>query len=236
MELNLPTLKQALTNQDQKNNIISNNLANLNTIGYKRDLLFSEKLADTMDEGFAVKQETDHTQGQLKETKNALDLAILGRGFFTVETQDGYAYTRDGHFKMDSEGYLRTLSGHPVMGSNGLVFLRLDEQPAKEISISEEGEIFVDGESVNQLLISDFESYDNLKKAGDNLFTSTMDAEIVDPEKTRIQQGFLEESNVNPVQEMIDLIEVQRQFESVQTMVRNLDRTFDLAVNQVGKF
>jgi flagellar basal-body rod protein FlgG len=236
MEINLPKLKQALIGQNERNSIISNNLANLNTIGFKRDVLFSEALNDEIENEIKLIQETDFGQGQLKETNNDLDLAISGNGFFTVETQNGLGYTRDGHFKMDAEGVLRSSSGDPVLGINGWIALIRDGLPAKEVIFAENGEVFVDGEYYDQLLISDFESYETLQKSGHNLFNAGENTLVYEVEEARIKQGFLEESNVNPAQEMIDLIEVQRQFESVQKMVRTLDDTFRLAVNQVGRF
>jgi len=208
----------------------------LNTTGFKRDLLFSEALAGEMSDDMKLIQETDFGQGQLKETSNDLDLAITGNGFFTVETNNGLGYTRDGHFKMDAEGVLKSSSGHPVLGVNGWISLLRDGLPAKEVSFAENGDVFVNGEHYDQLLITDFESYELLEKAGANLFNASEDAVIYEVEDAIIKQGFLEESNVNPAQEMIDLIEVQRQFESVQKMVRTLDVTFRLAVNQVGRF
>lgn len=236
MDINLSQLKEVLVGQKDRNSIIANNLANLNTHGFKRDILFAETLAGELDKNIKLIQQTDFTQGQLKETNNPMDLALSGPGFFTLETENGLAYTRDGHFKTDAEGILRNSAGYPVLGTSGWISVLKDGFPPKSLEIAESGEIYVNGELYDRLLITDFESYENLKKAGENMFVADEKAVAFETDTAQIHQGFLEDSNVNPVKEMIELIELERQFESVQRMVRALDDTFRLAVNQVGQY
>lgn len=236
MRINLPGLKQAMKDQFDKNNIVANNLANINTIGFKKDKIFFEVLDKKVGETRDAAQLTDFSQGHLEETNSPLDLAISGRGFFTVETENGMAFTREGHFKLDRNGILRTTNGYAVMGHGGMIALNIGPHEPENVVITQSGEVLVGDEQVGELLISDFENLNNLKKAGSNLFVATEEAIGFEPGQVTIQQGFLERSNVNPAQEMIDLISIQREFESVQKMVRTMDDIFNSAVNQLGKY
>lgn len=236
MEINLPKLKNALIAQSTKTDVISNNLANIDNVGFKKEQAFFEMISDKMKSDTKLTVKTDFRQGRLDETNNSLDLAISGRGFFTVETEDDVAYTRDGHFKLDEDGVLRTSSGHAVMGYNGQIILNTDGITPKEIVVSKEGEIFVDGDLRDKLNITDFENTENMKKIGGNLFLAGDNMIEMEVLQAEIKQGFLEKSNVNPVEEMMGLIEVQRQFESTQKMVRALDDTFKIAVNRIGDY
>lgn len=222
--------------QVHKSEIVSNNLANINTTGFKKDVAFFEILSGKVGEELKLKSGADFSQGVLKKTDNPLDIAISGKGFFTVANGDGEAYTRDGHFKIGQDGLLRTSSGNAVMGEGGLISVETAGIPAKSISITSDGEVYIDGEYRDRLLISDFESYDDLTKAGSNLFKAGKDVALKEPEKPEIQQGFLEGSNVNAVDEMMGLIEVQRQFETVQKMVRAFDDSLRLSTESLGKY
>lgn len=237
MEINLPKLKDVLLAQVNKTDVLSNNLANIDNVGFKREQTFFELVSDKTGKDLKLNVKTDFNQGVLDETNNTLDMALAGKGFFVVETQNGEAFTRDGHFKLDEEGFLITSSGDYVKGQNGSIVLTAEDSLVpQQIEISKEGDIFVDGNLQDKLLITDFTNTSNLKKIGDNLFIANIDAERIEPENFEVKQGFLEKSNVNPVEEMMGLIEVQRQFESTQKIIRTLDDTFRSAVNQVGRY
>lgn len=236
MDINLPKLKNAMIAQTTKNDIISNNLANIDNVGFKREQAFFEMVSEKMQADTKLRVETDFSQGRLEETNNGLDLAISGRGFFAVQTEDGVAYTRDGHFKLDEYGTMRTSGGHMVLGQNGAIVLTADELVPKNIVISKTGEIFVNDELQDRIYVADFENTTDMKKAGGNLFVADENMVEFEAMNSEIKQGFLEKSNVNPVEEMMGLIEVQRQFESTQKMVRALDDTFRSAVNQLGEY
>lgn len=236
MDINLPLLKQAMVGQVDRNSVVANNLANINTKGFKKDIIFFDKLQNEMEVTIQARQAIDFNQGALIETQNPLDLALSGRGFFTVETENGVGYTREGNFKLDADGILRNSSGYAVLGQGGWISLLGDKLNPKEISITQDGEIFVDEEMVDKLLISDFEAQDKLRKIGANLFMANEDMMPIEARDVEVQQGFLEESNVNAADEMIELIEVERQFESVQRIVRTLDDVFRAAATQVGQY
>jgi len=236
MDINLPGLKNVLIAQATKNDIISNNLANIDNVGFKKQQAFFELLQDkeTTDTKLVVK--TNFHQGRLDETNNILDMAISGRGFFAVETENEVAFTRDGHFKLDEQGILRTSDGHFVLGQNGAIFINSDGLKPSDIEVTKDGEIFVDGEMQDRFYITDFADHSGLKKIGGNLFVANNDMEEVEAMNAEVKQGFLEKSNVNPVEEMMGLIEVQRQFESTQKMIQSLDETFKAAVTRIGDY
>jgi len=236
MRVTLPLLKQALVGQLDKNNVIANNLANINTIGYKKDFVFFDALSEQVKNRNGENQSVDLTQGELKETSNPLDLALSGKGFFAVEREDETLYTRQGHFRLDNDGMLRTADGGLVLGENGPVVVIGKNIKPKDITITRQGEIYADDAFIDRLQIVDFEDKNQLQKIGQNFFRAMPQAEAQEAEQVEVHQGFLEGSNVNPADEMIQLIEVQRQFESIQRMVRSLDDVFRSAANQVGKY
>ncbi len=234
MDVNLEKLKGTMIAQLRKNDIVANNLANINITGYKKDVVFLEVLKDETNP--KVNIQTDFSQGSLKQTDNPLDLAISGPGFFTIETDQGEAYTRDGHFTVDEQGVLRTSGGNAVLGQGGWINLFTDETKAGEVNVTRLGDIYVNDTLIDTLRITDFEDYSGLRKIGENLFRVSPDVGFRSVEEPNVLQGNLEESNVSAVQEMVNLIEIQRQFESSQRIVKTIDRALGRAVNQVSRF
>ena len=234
MQLELTKLKQAMMAQVERNNIAANNLANMGTTGFKKDELFFETLHDELDISKSMSKATDYKQGDLSETGNPLDVALDGKGFFSVEKGDETLYTRNGSFRIDNDGVLRTKTGLPVLGEGGWINVYSDFGAPKTVKITEKGEVFADNQLIDKLDILDFEDPGKLTKIGGNLYKADRDAMPFQVEEPDVKQGFLESSNVNPAQEMIDLVELQRQFESMQKVVRSLDDTYRSAVNKVG--
>jgi len=172
---------------------------------------------------------TSFKQGELKATGRPLDVAIVGDGFFVVQYGEEVRLTRNGSFKIDSEGYLVTGNGLRVLGENGLIVLN-DEDG---ISISDDGTIYEDGQEVDRLLVVDFADRAVLTKAGENTFTAPDDAQAVQPQYS-IRQGYLEMSNVDAAQEMTDLIMMMRIYEANQRVVQTYDKVLEQAVREVG--
>ena len=249
----------ALSNEHRMNSI-ANNLANVNTTGYKRDLLafrdtmtlyahdhIMEPVASIRDKKFFPDPQhlsrtriatsvTDFQQGGLKVTSAPFDLAISGEGFFKVESPDGAYYTRNGHFTLNQEGTLVTEQGWPVMSEGGPITL-----PAgfKQITIAENGRIFADGDEVGQVQFVTVDTPANLEKQGNNLFRPRRGTEVeeveVDPGRSWIAQGFLETANVDAVYEMVNMIETQRQFEAYQKVMQTSDAIDREATTKVGR-
>lgn len=177
------------------------------------------------------KIETDFSQGNLESTSNQLDFAFKGKGFFTVETPAGPRYTRDGSFKLDSGKALVTSEGYPVLGTEGPIVIE-----GTVVAVNEAGEILVDGELVNKFQIAAFENNRDLRKTGEGLYTFEQGLE---PEEAVFEgaviQAHLENANVDPVKEMVEMMTLFRGYESSQRMVRAYDETIGKAVNEVGR-
>ena len=221
--------------------ISSNNLANVNTTGFKKDAVHFRKVLDEnlvmsnqAGEGIADAQEVviDFAQGEMRPTENALDVALDGRGFFVILTEDREAYTRNGNFMIDSEGQLITSDGHRVLGNGGPIQLF-----PGEVEIRENGEIYQNNTLVDEFQLVDFDNQASLMKIGHGLFTPSRGGiETVDVEGTLVRQGYLEDSNVNAISEMVRLITISKAFQAGQKAIQAQDRTLDRVVNGVGRY
>jgi len=236
--------------------IISNNLANSNTVGYKQDqgqfkiFDLTDRQDGSIQNGVELDTSqtdmfwnqfnvyTDHSAGSLKNTGNDLDLALVGQGFFCVQTPDGIHYTRKGDFTLNADGVLVTRNGWPVMGESGEISVDGQENPQqhKKFSVDEEGTISVDGNQIDSLRLVDFQPPYNLTKVGEALFkpADSGPAEIQAGD-VRVSQGFLELSNVDAVKMMTEMIEVLRGYESYQKIIRSVDEVNSRAINEIGK-
>lgn len=225
---------RSLETQNKNMERIANNLANLNTIGYKREGLFIQILNQFG--GPQVKSPVDLTQGEVFETKNPLDVAIVGIGLFVVKTDKGYECIRNGNFQISPEGFLVDKQGRKLIGKNGAINLseyKLDEN--NMLSISRNGEIKVGENSVDTLLIAklDEDKYD-FRKEGLNFDSISDIEELAEENEYQLLQGYLEESNVNPIQEMENMIRVSKDYESSYKMVITLDESLQKSV-EIGK-
>lgn len=243
-------------NEQKRLDVISNNIANSATVGYKKEGVTSQSFDDVLtikirDESENWKQRaigdmnlgvkigeiyTDYTQGSLRETGGTYDMAIDGDGFFTVNVTDSDGkvherYTRAGNYNMTYDGYIVDVNGYHLQGESGDVQVPVD---ARAVVIDELGGIYADGELVDTLLIKDFEDYDYLKKFGDTYYEPVKGAKEKDP-AYRIIQGYSEQSNVNVVREMVDLIAITRAYEANQKVIQSVDGVMELAVSSVGK-
>ena len=234
MDLDLSAVVKASNILLKKNDMISNNLANINTSGFKRDDIVFDILDHNYQNDVPVDQFTDHEQGDLKSTGNQMDFAISGNGYFTLESPQGEVYTRNGHFSISDDGIIEDSYGNKLLGSSGPVEILGENGIPGEVRITEKGEVIVNNDVVNKILVKDFQNKHDLEKIGNNLFKSNdgIVGEIVDTKG--IVQGFLESSNINPVSEMVNLIDMHRQFEATQKVMRTFDEIADDAINQVS--
>lgn len=185
---------------------------------------------------------TDHSQGGMKSTGNPLDVAIDGNGFFEIATPAGIRMTRLGAFKIDGNGQVVTKDGHPVL---------MEGQPGADpatrvikvggiqaISISDSGDVYEGENVVGRLSLVEVKDRDSLQKNGHSLFSFRKNAEnpvATNVANRSVKQGFLEQSNVNIIQEMTDMITTTRVFESTQKAISAYDSMTDKLVNTVGK-
>ena len=258
---------------------LSNNLANVDLTGYKRDTAVHKAfpqllLRRTNDDGIyhfplgsidtapvvgtlgtGVELNELYTvfeQGALKNSGNPFDLALEGGGFFTIQTPQGERYTRNGSFLIDNNGLLVTKEGFPVLGEEGLITLKknnfvvdsqgrvfqnnaLADNPQRLVSMEEND--WADLEELDTLKVVDFRRNRYLKKQGGSLWAANR--ESGDPQtislgaSTKVIQGFLEASNVNPVTEMVNMIEVNRAYEANQRMIQTQDNITAQLINKV---
>lgn len=221
---------------------VGNNLANINTIGFKADhRYFSHELNSRMLMGGGSPAMvitspqvsiliTDFSQGTLIETRNPLDLAINGKGFFVLETGESQSYTRAGNFALNASSELVNAQGHKVLGLEGPIRIE-----GKEVLIRSDGAVMVDGKQVGTLRIVDFPSPYQLKRNGWGYFIPDPPQDPIIPEKVELRQGFLENSNVDPILEMLQMIELNRSYESCQKAILTQDETLKLSVNDLPK-
>ena len=227
--------------------VLSNNLANINTVGFKKDQAVYEPFAaedlteDQVQEAiiapdlekFAANIPSttiiNFEQGAVTLTGNKLDVAINGDGFFSIETPDGTQYTRKGNFTLNDQNELCTLEGLPVLGEGGRITLE-----SSNIDIDEKGNIVENENVIDTLKIVAFEK-NALIKHGEGRF-KLKDENIaeIDPENLFVQQGYVEQSNVNAVKMMTEMIDTLRGFESYQKVITALSDVTSLAVNEVG--
>lgn len=209
--------------QEHRLNIIANNLANISTPGFKKDVpVFQD---------FLVKATAIHFgQGHLEHTGRTFDLALDGPGFFQVQTPNGLRYTRGGAFSRNSAGVLVTQDGDPVVGGGGI------PSTAQEVIITPEGRILADEVEVGRLAIVEFEDPRVLVKEGYNLFRPQTEGVTGRPaEETVVEQGYLEMSNVNAVEESINLIDTVRTYEAFQKVILSLEEADTKSINEVGR-
>lgn len=211
---------------------IATNLANVNTVGFKREGLFTEILKSTGDA--EVRSSIDTSQGNLVQTLNPLDLALSGEGMFTFKTDNGYEFSRKGVFKISDDGFLEDEKGNKVLGKNGEINLS-DYQNGNttNIKINSKGEITVNNNYVDDLLIVKIDDYER-RERGLN-FNSIQDIkDFAQESEYEVKQGYLEESNVNPMTELENMIKVSKDYETAYKMVNYLDSSLE-KTNDIGK-
>jgi flagellar basal-body rod protein FlgG len=224
----------ALGNGFNNMGVIANNLANINTTGFKKDLPFSEVLSE--ENGIILQQFTDHKQGDILYTNNPLDVALSGEGFFTLETEGGTRFTKNGKFQISDDGFLVTTQGYKVMGESGEINLEeyMSEQD-QDITITKEGDLIFGKNHVDKLLISKVDDINDLKKVEGSCFILEEGGSFqAEEDEYAIQQGYLESSNVNPVIEMEAMIQQTKDYETASKIIQALDTSLKDA-NEIGK-
>lgn len=247
----LYTAYTGLVNQQNRLDVVSNNLANAATTAYKKEGLTSQSFDEVM--AYKVKDASvgtvnqyigdlnlgvkigesyrDYSQGSFRETGENFDLALSGDGFFSISFtnkagETSTMYTRDGNFSMTKDGYLVTKDGDFVLGEGGPIQLPTD---AAKIAIDRDGTIIADGVQIDKLAITDFEDYNYLEQYGENLYRA-LDTATTKDAAGQVYQGYLEQSNVNVVSEMVEMITISRAFEANQKAMNAADDTLKKAV------
>ena len=235
----------------QRMDVVSNNIANADTTSFKRDQVasqsFSEELMQRLnDPGLRIFRPvvpvgymsqgvfvddvyTDFSSGALRQTFGSLDLSVNGQGFFCVDVRGEELYTRDGAFTLRNDGALVTKDGGLVQGQGGAIIL-----PNGEINISARGDIYVNSEYIDTIKMTNFADTHRLRKERDNYYRPIPDTPTAAFEGQLIQ-GYLENSNVNSVKEMVEMISLSRAYETNARMVTIHNTIMGRAVNDIGR-
>jgi len=215
---------------------ISHNMANVETSGFKARHIYPAQEADAANirqSGGSAEMiyAVDYTQGSLEKTGNVFDCAIDGEGYFAVQTQGGIAYTRDGSFAVSADNTLVTGRGDPVLGRGGIISI-----DGNDVRVSSDGRVIVDGSETDRLNIVAFENEKALNAQG-TYFTADPEGRVGarDAENYEIKQGFLERANVNAIQEMVEMITIQRSLESYQKVIQTISEQDKMATNRIGR-
>ncbi|MFW6273419.1 MAG: flagellar basal-body rod protein FlgF [Halanaerobium sp.] len=246
----LYTAASSMKALENKSDITANNLANSDTKGFKKTGTVSESFPEVLlnriesgrtaeeiggiGSGSRIQQSfKDQSQGDLQQTGNSLDLALQGDGYFEVESEDGNRYLRNGNFVLNTDSEIVTQNGEALLDTEGE---RIQLIPGEDFSISENGEIsFNNGMEGAQINIVSFAEDEELLQTGDNLYQLEEDAGEPIASDAGIAQGFLENSNVEIVKEMVNMIKTNRQYESNQKVISSIDQNLDKVINEVAR-
>lgn len=225
MDFAIKEVARGFQAQAKRFDVISNNLANAATHGFKRDVFSID----------SNKQETtspDFTCGPVRHTGNTLDFAIDGEAFFEIRTPLGLRYTRHGSFTLNSEHVLVTQNGAPVMSENGRSIII----EGSDVNVGPDGAISVDGEICDKLAIITFEQPKMLARESSTSFVPVPGTgeKMPGPENVTVKQGYLEQSNVVVSDEMVRMIDTMRKFESFQKVFQMFSDMDSKAINEVG--
>jgi flagellar basal-body rod protein FlgG len=253
----LYTAWTGMVNEQNRMDIMTNNLANASTVGYKKEGSTSQSFDDVLtvkikdasvglsnvqrigikNPGVKIGENyTDFSQGSFRETGNTYDLALSGDGFFAIEFtnkagETSTMYTRAGQFTLNKDGYLVTEEGDYVLDTQNK---RIQLNTLTDASISTNGTISQDGKDIAQIQVADFEDYDYLEKYGETYYRPLEGAKQTTGTAS-IHSGYLEMSNVQVVSEMVNLISITRAYESNQKIIQTYDDSLEIAVTQLGK-
>ena len=260
----LYTAHTGMVNEMKRLDVLTNNLANADTTAYKKEGTTSRTFADELaikikdTSHYGLPQTlgeislvthlgqvyTDYSTGSFEVTDNETDFALEGEGFFAVAFTDkggntSVKLTRDGNFVVDNDGYLRTKDGDYVLNATGA--LSMSSDPANYVrvnqlqpfAVDQQGYIYQNEQLVGTLGVVDVENYDYLEKYGENMY-NLVEGGTITASEARVQQGMLESSNVNVVDEMVNMIAIQRAYDAGQKVIRSVDETLATTVN-LGK-
>ncbi|HET9240469.1 MAG TPA: flagellar basal-body rod protein FlgF [Oligoflexus sp.] len=256
---NIYTPLAGAISQERALEMIANNLANVNTVGFKGDnVTFTlqepepyknypdplppANFKQDMSEVFPLRgnemsyvgvaaMHKDMSQGPAQNTQNPYDLMIEGQGFLAAQTSEGVRYTRAGNLTVSQDGVLVTKQGDPVMGEKGLIYVR-----GTQFEVNTRGEVFQDGQLLDRLKLVNFQNpQDNLERVGNNYYQyAGREEDILPARNASIRQGFLEGSNVNAIKNLTSMIIAHRSYEAYQKAVSNYDQIMEKSSNAIG--
>ena len=253
----LYTAYTGMLNEQNRMDIMTNNLANASTVGYKKEGSTSQSFDDVLtvkikDQSVGMRNAqkigiknpgvkigenyTDYSQGSFRITGNTYDLALSGEGFFAIEFtnkagETDTKYTRAGQFTLNKDGYLVTEEGDYVLDTQNR---RIRLNTLIDSSFTDDGTIYQNGQAMAKIQVTDFAANDYLEKYGETYYQPIQGAQTI-ASNAQVKSGYLEMANVQIVSEMVNLISITRAYESNQKVVQTIDDTLDVAVNQIGR-
>ena len=224
----------------RKQELIANNISNVETVGFKKDDTFTRELTRAERKTIAKKSDwekplgeesyVDYSEGIFNRTGNPLDLALEGDGFFTLQADDGTTYlTRAGTFEINSDGQI-TYPGGLFLTASGS---RIDTNGGT-VNVNENGQVDVDGSTVATITPVTVDDLSKLEKVGRSLFAVPEGTQLIPVEQTTVRQGYLEASNVDVVQQMVDMIITFRAYEANAKAVQSQDSSLDSLFRRVA--
>lgn len=254
----LYTAYTGMRNEQKRMDVITNNLANADTTGFKKEGVTNQSFSDVL--AYRIKDQstpgadahrigsmnlgvkigetyTDYTQGSFKTTENTYDLALAGNGFFTIQytnkdEETSTMYTRDGNFDITQQGYLVTQDGDFVLGTNNQR-IQLSTNAA-DTYIDTSGRIYQDDRLIATIQVTDFADYNYLEKYGEKFYIPVEGAQTQQAD-VEIHQGYLEASNVETVSEMVEMIAITRAYETNQKVIQAYNESLQISANQIGR-
>jgi flagellar basal-body rod protein FlgF len=224
---------------------VSQNVSNLATPGYKREVAYQQAFGALFESGSArnadvssatgaaapsMSQVFDTSAGTLKKTGRALDVAFAGDGYFEIQLDGGTAYTRQGNFRLDTQGRLVTDRGNPVMGTGGEIMLTTEN-----IAIGNDGEVKDGDRVVAHLKIVALSEPAHAEHVAPGLIRSNAPVETLDSARINLRQGHLENANVSLATEMVQMMQTMRHFESVQRVAQQFDELMGNSIRKLGE-
>ncbi|MCX6146681.1 MAG: flagellar hook-basal body protein [Candidatus Kapabacteria bacterium] len=253
----LYTAAMGMIPQQTRLEVIANNMANSNTSGFKRDNVFERNIIDAKanlwntpgdaeNDDPPMGKYIDFRNGSFQETGNSLDLVVQDNGFFNLQDEEGKEFlSRNGHFKLSTDGKIIAKDGKMLMGIDGPISVgqQFNSENTKEdnkvmdIKINDQGEVFANSQHVGSLLISKVENPQQMEKVSGECFVARENAGVTysSNENVSVKQGWLEGSNVDIIKEMVDMIELQRMFEAGSKVIHTNDSTLDNSI-KLGKY
>ncbi|MBC8088095.1 MAG: flagellar hook-basal body complex protein [Phycisphaerae bacterium] len=217
----------ALQMLERRQQVLANNLANANTRGFKAQTAFARMIGDAI---AATDTSADLSQGTLTETHNALDVSIEGGGFFVVKTPAGERHIRGGAFQLDAKRQLSDAAGNAVLGEDGPMIL-----PTGDISISPNGQVRVRDKVVGRLRLESVAAGAQMVHEGGTMFVPDASRKAIALDDRKIHQGSVEESNVNTMSAMTEMLEVLHRYGAAQKSIATIDSIRGIAVNDLAK-
>lgn len=214
---------------------VANNVANANTAGFKSEHLYYAMKGKAAQEDSRIdlgptSTKIDFAQGTLNRTGNKFDLAIESEGFFTIQTKNGITYTRNGSFMLNNNNELVTPAGDYVMGESGKIVIS-----GESVGIDADGSVQVDGSAAGKLKITAFSNTYDISRAAAGQYIDSGKAGPKNADNYKIASGYLEMSNVNAVKEMVDMIDIQRTFETYQKIILTMSDLDKISTSKIGK-